>query len=179
MLKNQETALLVVDVQEKLFAKMHEREALGQNITRFIQGGLALGLPVVWAEQYPEGMGPTVAPVADLLRPLAPIPKKTFSLCRLPALMEAIEKTGRKRFLLVGIETHVCIYQTAIDLLQLGYQADVVTDCVSSRTAANHALALNRIQQAGGHLTSLEMALFELLRSADHPQFKQILSVVK
>ncbi len=179
MLKIQETALLVVDVQEKLFAKMPEREALGQNIARLIEGARSLGLPTVWAEQYPEGMGPTIATVAERLRSLSPIAKKTFSLCRHQALMEAIEKTGSKRFLLVGIETHVCVYQTALDLLQLGFQADVVTDCVCSRTATNHTLALAGIQQAGGHLTSLEMALFELLRSADHPQFKQILSLVK
>lgn len=173
------TQLILIDVQEKLFQAMHERDLLLRQMRQILQGARELGLPIVWAEQYPEGLGPTLPAIAELLTGLKPIAKRTFSCCAHPPLLESVVSTGRNQTLLVGIETHVCVYQTAIDLLSRGMEVQVVADCVSSRTPLNHQLGLTRIQQAGGHLTSAEMVLFELLRAAEGPHFKAISKIVR
>ena len=179
MLHEKDTALLVIDVQDKLFGQMRDQKELLHNLPRMIQGAQALGLPIVWAEQYPQGMGKTIPEISKLLADQEPIAKKTFSLCARAPLKEAIEATACKKFLLVGIETHVCVYQTSLDLLAMGKEVEVVIDCVSSRTKHNRKLGLRRIEQAGGRLTSLEMVLFELMHSAEHACFKDILALVK
>jgi nicotinamidase-related amidase len=173
------TQLILIDVQEKLFRVMHERDALMRQMVQLLQGARELGLPIVWAEQYPQGMGPTVPALSEQLSGLNPIAKRTFSCCAHPPLMEAILSTGRKQVLLMGIETHVCVYQTAMDLLARGMEVEVVADGTSSRSPQNHQLGLTRIERAGGHITSVEMALFELLRDALHPHFKAISHIVK
>jgi len=178
MLEPKQTALVVIDVQEKLYRLMHQKEALLDKLQRMIRGAKAIGLPVVWAEQYPEGMGPTLPELAELIDG-RPIPKKTFSLMAHPPLAEAFAATGADELLLVGIETHVCVYQTARDLLARGKKVEVVADCVSSRTASDRQLGLDRIAQEGGKLTSMEMALFELLGKAEGPAFKEVLQIVK
>lgn len=179
MLNGETTQLVVIDIQEKLFQAIHERDFLLRQLRQMLQGARELGLPIVWAEQYPEGLGPTVPAIAELLTGLKPIAKRTFSCCAHPPLLETIVSTGRKQALLVGIETHVCVYQTAIDLLSRGMEVQIVADCVSSRTPLNHQLGLTRVQQAGGHITSAEMALFELLRTAEGPHFKPISKMVR
>ncbi len=173
-----DAALIVIDVQDKLFRLMHERQALLERLQQMIRGARALELPVVWAEQYPTGMGSTVGEVAELLDG-APIAKKTFSCWAHPPLRRAIRDTGADRFLLVGIEAHVCVFQTARDLLGAGRRVEVVCDCVSSRSAADRQLGLERIAQQGGRWTGVEMALFDLLGSADDAAFKQVLPIVK
>jgi len=178
MLERDKAALVVIDVQEKLYRLMHRKEALLDRLERMIRGAKALGLPVVWAEQYPEGMGPSLPEIAALLDG-PPISKKTFSLMAHPPLAKAFAATGASQFLLVGIETHVCVYQTARDLLAAGKQVEVVADCVSSRTAEDRQVGLERIAQEGGRVTSVEMALFELLQQAEGPAFKDVLGIVK
>jgi nicotinamidase-related amidase len=179
MLNRETTQLILIDFQEKLFQAMHERDMLLRQMRQMLQGARELGLPVVWAEQYPEGLGPTLAAIADLLVGLRPIAKRTFSCCAHPPLLEAIVSTSRKQVMLVGIETHVCVYQTAIDLLARGMEVQIVADCVSSRTPLNHQIGLTRIQQAGGRMSSAEMALFELLQAAEGPHFKSISRIVR
>jgi len=178
MLERDETALVVIDVQEKLYRLMHQKEALLDSLQRMIRGAKALGLPIVWAEQYPEGMGPTLPEIAALIEG-EPIPKKTFSLLAHPPLAEAFAATGAQQFLLTGIETHVCVYQTTRDLLAQGKRVEVVADCVSSRTVQNRQIGLERIAQEGGRVTSVEMVLFELLGKAEGPAFKDVLGIVK
>jgi len=173
-----DAALIVIDVQDKLFRLMHQRQELLERLQRLIRGARALELPVVWAEQYPEGMGATVAEVAALLDG-APIPKKTFSCWAHPPLRRAIRATGADRFVLAGIETHVCVFQTARDLLAAGHRVEVAGDCVSSRTETDRRLGLERIAQHGGHWTGVEMLLFDLLGSAEDAAFKQVLPIVK
>jgi nicotinamidase-related amidase len=173
------TQVIVIDVQEKLFRVMHERDALLRQMVQMLQGVRELGLPIIWAEQYPQGMGATLPPIAEFLTGLSPIAKRTFSCCAHPPLLEAILATGRKQALLMGIETHVCVYQTARDLLTRGIEVEVVADCAASRSPRNHEIGLNRVQQAGGRVTSVEMALFELLHDADNPHFRTISRIVK
>lgn len=179
MLTTNNTVLVLVDVQGKLAQLMDGKEALFQNLRKLVQGSQVLGLPIIWLEQNPTGLGPTIPELAELLHAQQPIAKFSFSCCGDDGFMAALRATGRKQVLLAGIETHVCIYQTAADLLNRGYEVEVVADGVSSRTAANRDLALGKMQQLGARLTSVEMALFELLGKAEGPAFKAMLKIVK
>ena len=179
MLEPDKTVLLLVDVQGNLAEAMYGKQSLFDHLERLIAGLKALGTPVVWVEQNPERLGSTVPRVARLLQDETPIPKMSFSACGEPRVARRLAELGRPQVLLAGIETHVCVYQTAVHLLGRGYQPHVVTDAVSSRTARNVELGLDRIRAAGGELTGTEMCLFELLGDAGHPAFKQILRIVK
>ena len=181
MLDPGKTALLVIDVQEKLARLMHAREETFAAMVQVVEGARALGLPAVWCEQYPEGLGSTVQELAGplLAQGLTPIPKRTFSCWAHPPIRDALRATGAQDVLVIGIEAHVCVYQTACDLRAAQLGVEVVTDAVSSRTPANRELGLRRIQQAGGRLTSAEMCLFELLGKAEGPAFKTNSKLVK
>lgn len=180
MLKVEQTILLVVDVQGKLAQLMTQREQLFKNLERMVQGAQILELPIIWTEQVPEKLGPTIPSLAKLLHESTyPIPKASFSCCLTPQFQQALQQIDRCQILMTGIETHICIYQTGIDLLDAGYEVQVVGDAVSSRRADNNELALDRLQQAGARLTSTEMALFELLRIAEGHKFKAISKLIK
>lgn len=180
MLTIDNTALIVIDVQGKLAQLMHQKEDLFANLEKIIKGIQVLEIPIVWTEQVPEKLGQTTPEIAQLLANTAePIAKSSFSCCGHPPFMDALKPLNRKQVLLTGIETHVCVYQTALDLLKLGYEVQVVTDAVSSRASENKQIGLERMNEAGATLTSTEMALFELLRVAEGPQFKEITKIVK
>ena len=179
MLPVDSTILVLVDVQGKLAQLMHERELLVANLGRMVRGAQVLGIPIIWNEQVPEKLGPTIPEVAELLTGLAPLPKNAFSCCGNPAVVGRLEETGRGQVVLVGIETHVCVYQTARDLLSGGYAVEVAADAVSSRTEANWRIGLDRVRQLGGGITSTEMVLFELLGVAEGERFRAIQRAVK
>ena len=179
MLAVENTVLVVVDVQGKLSHLMYEKEKLFENLQKIITGARILEIPVVLTEQNPEGLGRTIPEVADLLPDVQPIPKFSFSCCGEKRFIEELEALKRKQVLIVGIESHVCVYQTAMDLLGAGYEVQVVADAVSSRTAENRELGLEKMKSEGAELTGVEMALFELLRVAEGAKFKGILKVVK
>jgi nicotinamidase-related amidase len=173
------TVLVIVDVQEKLWRVMYDKEKLLDNLQRLIRGIQVLGIPVIITEQYPQGIGPTVPEIAVLLRDNKPIAKLSFSCCGDTNFLKKLKAIDRKQVLITGIESHVCVYQTAIDLLKSGYEVQAVTECISSRTPENRQLGLQRIENAGGKLTGVEMALFELLKTAGSEQFKAISKIVK
>jgi nicotinamidase-related amidase len=179
MLDRNRTILLVVDVQGRLAGLMHDKQALYENLKLIIHGIRAMNIPVLWAEQNPRGLGPTVAEIAETLEGLAPIAKSSFSCWLNEAFAGALKASGRRQVLIAGIETHVCVYQTAMDLTAAGYEVEIVADAVSSRKPENKNLALEKLRQAGVKITSVEMALFELLRVAEGEPFKQILQMVK
>jgi len=179
MLTQENTVLVLVDVQEKLARAMHEKDALLESTVKLVQGAKILGLPIVWTEQNPKGLGATVPEVAELLSNISPVTKLSFSGCGETRFMEQLEKLNRKQALVAGIESHVCVYQTVMDLLNLGYEVQVVADAVASRTPENKAVGLERCRELGASITSTETALFELLRVAEGDKFKQILKVVK
>lgn len=178
MLEIDNTLLVVIDVQGKLAQSMYEKADLFGNIAKLIKAAGVLEIPIIWTEQYPEGLGPTIPEIAELLSG-EPIAKTAFSCCDERRFVEAMEKQGRKRVLLCGIETHVCVYQTAFDLLEAGYEVEVVADAVSSRTQANKDIGLAKIKDAGADITSVETAIFELLQAAEGEKFKAILRIVK
>lgn len=179
MLKLDNTALVLIDIQGKLATLMHEEDALYRNLQILVQGVQTLELPIFWMEQYPEGLGPTIPALSDLLKNQRPFPKRCFSACGQADFYQQLQLSGRRQILLAGIETHICVYQTAYDLLNASYHVELVADAVTSRTAANKTMGLEKATALGAQLTSVEMALFELLRRADVPVFKQIARLVK
>lgn len=170
---------ILVDVQGRLAEIMHEKDVLFDNLQRLVKGMQLLKVPILWMEQIPEKMGPTIPPLAALLAPDKPISKTSFSCCGNDPFLKHLHSLGRKSVVMAGIEAHVCVYQTAMDLLERGYEVEVVADAVSSRAASNKQIALKRIKAAGARLTSVEMVLFELMRTADHPAFRDMLKIVK
>ncbi|MBN2302503.1 MAG: hydrolase [Lentisphaerae bacterium] len=171
--------LVLVDVQSKLAQLMHDKESLFSNLQKLISGIKALSIPIIWLEQNPSKMGPTISELSQLLTDENPIPKMSFSGCGEPACMAALRNTNRTQIILAGIETHVCIWQTTADLLAAGYEVEIVTDAVSSRAFHDKQIALQRMESVGARLTTTEMILFELLKTAKHPAFKTILKIVK
>ena len=179
MLQQENTILVVVDIQGKLANIVHEAEAMVRNAKIMIQGAKILGLPIIATEQYPKGLGHTVPEIAEHFGDVPVLEKGTFSCCGDTAFLAELQKHGRKSVLLCGIETHVCVYQTAQDLLENGYEVHLVTDAVSSRTPANKQLGIQKIASLGGTLTGTEMSLFELLRISGTDEFKAISKLVK
>lgn len=179
MLKKEDTIFVLVDVQGKLARIVHESEKMIENVNRLIQGLRMMGIPIVWLEQYPEGLGPTHEEVAKHLEGLEPISKITFDACKNPDFVQAVEKTGRRQVLLAGIETHICVYQTALGLRSLGYEVQAVADAVSSRTIFNKEIGLDRMKSEGIMLTSVEMVLYELMQAGKGAEFKEILKLLK
>jgi nicotinamidase-related amidase len=179
MLKMKNAVLLLVDIQGKLAHLMHEKERLFDNLQQLIKGIQALGIPVLWVEQNPAGLGPTIPEVADLLTDSTPIGKMSFSSCRNDRFLQALKELDRSQVLIAGIEAHICVYQTAVDLVDMGLEVQVVTDAVSSRTPENKAIGLQKMRDAGAGWTSVETALFELLGVAEGEAFKALLKIVK
>jgi nicotinamidase-related amidase len=179
MLDIQQCCLTVVDVQGKLAQLMHDKEALFKNIQILIQAAKILDIPILWCQQVPEALGPTIPEIAQLLGDNEPINKAAFSCYGEERFNTMPKKLLRKQVLLCGIETHVCIYQTAIDLLRQDFHVEVIADAVSSRTLENKQIALNRLSAEGVKISCTEMVLFELLKTAEHPQFRQIAKLIK
>ena len=179
MLDIEHCCLTVVDVQGKLAQLMHGRDALFKNIQILIQAAKILEIPVLWCQQRPDALGPTVPEIAQHLTDIEPINKAAFSCCGAEKFNAGLKALGRNQILLCGIETHVCIYQTAIDLLRRDFNVNIVSDAVSSRTLENKQIAINRLAAEGVKISSTEMALFELLKTAEHPKFRQIAKLIK
>ena len=178
MLKRDNTVLVFVDVQGRLAELVDHSDELFTNLRRLLQGMQALDIPILITEQIPEKLGPTRDEFQEFITEPA-IAKHSFSCCGEPDFFQTLEKTGRKQVILCGIETHICVYQTALDLIATGHKPYVVTDAVSSRNPANKELALRRLECEGVRLTGTEMVLFELLGDAKNPAFKSILNIVK
>lgn len=179
ILRRKQSALLVVDVQEKINAVMIDREFLLKNIVKLIRGCRILSVPVFLTEQYPKGLGPTEAAVREALGTARPLQKMTFSCCGAADLLSSLKRKRVRQVMVVGIEAHVCVQQTALDLLAHDFQVHVIRDGISSRKTTDAEAALNRMQSAGAVLTTTEAALFELLEKAGTYQFKEISELVK
>jgi nicotinamidase-related amidase len=179
MLNTHEAVLVMVDFQGKLVEMVHQSARVLPNAVMMIKGAQAIGVPILPTVQVPEKLGPLHHEIAALLDGVEPIAKDSFSAYREPEFLLALESTGRKQVLLMGIEAHVCALQTGLDLLNSGFKVHVLRDGVFSRTAENHALALDRFHDAGATITSVEMVLFELIRTSRHPAFRTISKLVK
>jgi nicotinamidase-related amidase len=178
MLDKDNAALVVIDVQGKLAALMHDRENFYRNVVRMIKGAEVLELPVLWTEQLPDKLGETQPEIRQHLTG-EPLVKDTFSCCGDAGFLDRLKAAGRKQILVTGMETHVCVYQTVMDLLRDGFEVHLVADAVSSRSAYNREVGLQVMRDAGAKMTTVEMALFEMLVVARGEQFKQIIQIVK
>jgi len=179
MLSPEETLFVLVDVQDKLAQMMHEKERFFKNLRILIQSLRILDIPIVWAEQYPEGLGETIPQIKELLGGYKPISKKTFSVCGHKELNDQIKASGRKQAIVAGMESHVCVYQTVSDLLSQGYGVTIIADAISSRTGENREIGIDRMISDGARLSSTEMILFELMHIAKGEKFKAISKLVQ
>ncbi|KZX36792.1 isochorismatase family protein [Wohlfahrtiimonas chitiniclastica] len=175
--------IVFVDVQEKLTQVMHNQDELVPQLEKLLKGAQILDVPVLWLEQYPQGLGETVGSLKEILVAggYSPIIKNCFSAMGSAEFRGALAESGADHVLLAGIESHVCVFQTARDLLleENDVTVDVVVDCVSSRTKENKEIGIDRMVGYGAGVTSLESLLFELLETAEHPKFKEISRLIK
>jgi len=174
MLRADSSLLVIVDVQGKLAEVMNERDELFENIGRLAKSAQQLQIPILLTEQLPDKLGPTREEITESLAGAPVIPKSAFSCCGEPKFTEALESSGKKQILLCGIEAHICILQTALELIENGFEVFIAADAVSSRDPENKRLALARTRQHGAEIISTESAMFEWLRDAAHPAFREV-----
>lgn len=180
LLHRESVLVILVDMQEPFLRSIYEREALIHNVSILLQGANILRLPIISTTQYALKMGGIIPEVKEFLPPFAsPFDKMDFSCYRSQAVVSEIQRSGRKQILLAGVETHICVSQTAHDLTAAGYQVHVLSDAVSSRKEGNWRVGLDKMRQGGVLLSSVELALYEMLQDANTPEFKEILKVVK
>jgi len=172
-----DTGLLVIDVQEKLMPLIPSAAEVIRNIAFLIDAARVLEMPVQATEQYPKGLGATVPELAQRV-PQRP-DKVAFSCCAIPSVVDNFRRAARPKLLLAGIETHVCVQQTALDLLALNFRVYIPADGVASRYAIDHGRALRRLENAGAIITTCESAVFEWIGAAGTPQFKEISRLVQ
>lgn len=175
----QNTVALIIDIQERLFPAMFEKEILLKNCITLIQGLVELKIPQIVTQQYTKGLGETLEEIKAAIPDFEYIEKRDFSSFDEPAVKEKLEKLNAKNIILCGIESHVCVLQTAVDLKEAGFNPIVVMDCVASRSKENLEFAKDRFRFEGIMMTSYESILFELTRSSATPEFKTISKLVK
>jgi isochorismate hydrolase len=179
LLDKNEVMLVIVDIQERLAAVMPDRQRVVDNCLHLIEVSKLLNIPLLLNEQYPKGLGPTVNDIREALHPYKPLEKLTFSCCRGGSFLEALEASGRKKVILAGMETHVCVLQTVTDLLKEGYPVHVVRDATCSRTLENFNAGSEFMRDAGAVITCTETVLFQLLEKAGTEEFKNISKRIK
>ncbi|HKJ80334.1 MAG TPA: isochorismatase family protein [Prolixibacteraceae bacterium] len=178
-IKKENTVGLIIDIQEKLFPVMWEKEKLLKNCTTLIKGLEELSCPLVVTQQYTKGLGDTVGGIKEAVSAFKYIEKSAFSCCDEPTVINQLKELGAKNVIICGIESHVCVLQTAIDLKQAGFNPVVVMDCVSSRAQTSIELAKERFRFENIMMASYESILFELTRTSGTPEFRAISKLVK
>lgn len=174
-----ETLFCLVDVQEKLFPHIANKEELERNLLTLVKGLKVLDVPFIVNEQYKKGIGETIPSLKELVESYPTFEKTTFSCCQNQATMEAIKSANKKVVIVAGIETHVCVLQTCIDLIEAGYKVVLVTNCCGSRKQIDNDMGIQRLIQSGVIPTTYESILFELTLNAKNPVFKEISALVK
>lgn len=179
MIERQSAVLAVIDFQDKLLPKIPVADAIISQTVRLIRFARLLDIPILWSEQYPDGLGPTNAAIANELTEVRPLQKLAFSCLGDPIIARELVRLGRRDLLLTGIEAHVCVMQTALEALDQGFEVYVVRDAVASRAKSEYKTGLARMQSWGAELVTTEMVMFELLREAGTPEFKKALPLIK
>ena len=179
MSKEIKTAIVLIDVQGKLAEIMHESDTLLKNLEILLRGALLLEIPIIWTEQLPDKLGATSERLSKLLASQKPIIKSEFSCVRNTNFSDLVQQEEFNLFFVCGIETHVCVYQTAKDLLKQGFDVEVVADVVSSRTEQNKNIGIEKMVSLGAKLTNVEMLLFEKQEIAIGDTFRQLIKIIK
>jgi nicotinamidase-related amidase len=173
-------ALVVIDMQEGFRNVVQDFSETAARIAQFAHGAQLLGLPLIVTEQYPKGLGHTAGEIRTVLPAgFEPVEKTAFSSCGAREFVAQLDETGALQIILCGIEAHVCVNQTAHDLIARGLQVHLLIDCINARTEHNRQIGLAKMQQAGALPSSVETALFELMRDAKHEQFKAVQKLIK
>ncbi|HCK99599.1 MAG TPA: hydrolase, partial [Candidatus Marinimicrobia bacterium] len=167
-----DTVLILIDVQTRLFPVMSGKAELLENLLKIVRGFNVLQIPVIVTQQYTKALGPTLPELAGNIHNFQPIEKRAFSCCGEGPFLDELKRIKRKQVIVGGIEAHVCVYQTCCDLLGLGYEVFLLTDAVSSRNINDKRLTIRVLGSIGVQIRSVEMALFELLKTSTHPKFK-------
>ena len=175
-----QTALVIIDMQEGFRSSISDFAEVAARIALVAHAAQLLGLPVLLTEQYPKGLGRTAGEIRAVLpAALEPIEKTAFSSCGAQTFVNELGRVGARQVLVCGIEAHVCVNQTTHDLLARGYQVHLLAECITARAAHNRETGLAKMQQSGALPSSIEMALFELMRDAAHEQFKAVQKLIK
>lgn len=170
---------LIIDIQEKLYPHIHKYDILSGNAKILIRGLKILDIPVLLTQQYTKGLGETIPAIKEDMGEFFPIEKNSFSCCDEPDFMNALLQLGKRYVIIAGIETHVCVLQTALDLIYHNYLPVVIEDCIASRKYRDKKMAVERMRQEGAIISTYESILFELCRFSGNEQFKQISKLVK
>jgi len=170
--------MLVVDIQTRLLPSIHNHVALEQKTAACITGCKLLDIPIIVLQQYTKGLGETVPALQIALGDFKPVEKITFSACQTVEFVDRLKEHGKKNVIVTGIEAHICVQMTVLELLAAGYNVYVAADCTGSRKEADRLYAEQRMRQAGAIVTTLESILFELLVRADHPMRKEITKLI-
>jgi len=173
------TALLVIDIQERFIRVINEFESVVENTLKLIKGCKALGVPIYYTEQYPKGLGLTIGPIKSELEGIEAVQKLSFSCSGAGDLFNKLKKNEVSQVVVCGIESHVCVQQTVLDLIANDFQVNLAADAVSSRKVIDYEIALSRMRQHGAEVTTTEAILFELLNVCGTDIFKQISKIVK
>jgi len=178
-LLTKECILVLIDFQEKLFPYVKDKDKLLQQTTKLIQFAGMMKIPLIVTEHYPQGLGSTIPEIKNILPEYSPIEKITFSAFRSKKFLQKIQDAKIKTLLICGIESHICIEQTVLDGLSLGFKIHIISDAISSRKRHDLQMGIQKMQQCGGIISTTEMAIYEILERADTPQFKKALKLVK
>lgn len=178
-LKSSEVVLVIVDVQERLARVMERREQVEAAIGVLIRAARLHDIPIILTQQYTKGLGPTVEALSSQLEGVEPVEKICFSCCGEEPFTRALDALGRRKVILTGMEAHICVLQTALDLLEANYTVHLPWDAVCSRVDGNRDTAMRFMEQAGAIITSSETAAFQILEKAGTPEFKEISSLLK
>lgn len=179
LIKREDTILVGIDFQEKLMPAMSSSEALEDKTVRLVKGMKAMGVPMVFTQQYTKGLGATTETISEAAGNLQHVEKHTFSCMRNEEFAEKIKVSGKKNVVVCGIEAHICVLQTVIQLLDDGYNVHLVADCVSSRDENDKLWGITRMGEAGAVITTYESVLYELLADSKAAEFKEISAIVK
>ncbi|KJG02961.1 isochorismatase family protein [Photobacterium angustum] len=181
MLDIHHSILVVIDIQGNLAQLMNKKDHFFRQAEIMVKGAELFDLPTLWLEQLPDKLGATIPQIAYPLtqQGLTPIAKESFSAVQNISFLEQLQLKQRKSIIIIGIEAHICVYQTVIDLIAEGYQVTVISDAISSRTEENKQIAINKMQRAGAQISTTEMVLFELQRVANGDRFKALLNLIK
>jgi len=179
LLKPESTALLIIDIQERILPVINNHHLVVDNTLKLIKGFKVLSLPIYFTEQYPKGLGPTAKAILDELGEMKPFDKMSFSCSGAGHLFEDFQKKNLSQIVICGVEAHVCVQQTVLDLIENGFQVNLAADAVSSRKEIDYQTALQRMRHHGTEVTTTESILFELLNVCGTPQFKEVSKIVK
>ena len=171
--------ILIVDAQEKLFSHIQDNEKLKNSLLKLVKGGILLDIDIIYTEQLPEKIGKTIPELNIELEGIQKFEKSTFSCMMNKNISKYINNQKYNKVFLAGIETHICIYQTAFDLLKLNYDVEIIVDAVSSRNKLNHKNGIGRMSVDGAKLSTVEMMLFMNQKKAEGPKFKNLIEIIK